>query len=116
MDNITIISGKVSKKEKLKEMWDYKEVLYFLAWKDIIVRYKQTKLGIIWAILNPVFSMIIMTFIFGNLANMPSNGVPYAILVFSAILPWNFFSAALSGTSNSLVTNSHLLKKFTSQD
>ncbi|MFD2214022.1 ABC transporter permease [Metabacillus endolithicus] len=111
MDNITIISGKVSKKEKLKEMWDYKEVLYFLAWKDIIVRYKQTKLGIIWAILNPVFSMIIMTFIFGNLANMPSNGVPYAILVFSAILPWNFFSAALSGTSNSLVTNSHLLKK-----
>ncbi|MDQ0198772.1 ABC transporter permease [Neobacillus ginsengisoli] len=111
MNNSSIITCKPSKKHKIKEVWKYREVLYFLSWKDIIVRYKQTVLGSIWAILNPTFSMIIMTFVFGNLAKMPSNGVPYAILVFSAILPWNFFSMAFNGAANSLVSNSHLLKK-----
>ncbi|SHH68432.1 ABC transporter permease [Clostridium grantii] len=111
MNDIMLITSNSSKKQKIKELWKYKEVLYFLSWKDIIVRYKQTVLGIMWAILQPVFTMIVMSFIFGNLAKMPSEGIPYPILVYSAILPWNFFSSAFSGTSNSLVSNAHLLKK-----
>lgn len=111
MRSETIITSSPSKKQKIRELWNYKEVLYFLSWKDIIVRYKQSLLGSVWAILNPVFTMIVMTFIFGSLAKMPSNGTPYVILVFSAILPWNFFSTAFSGAANSLVNNSHLIKK-----
>jgi len=112
MNEVILITGKPSHKKRLKELWKYREVITFLSWKDIIVRYKQTALGILWAIFQPIFSMIIMTFVFGGLANMPSeNGVPYAIMVYSALLPWNFFSAAFNGVSNSLVNNGHMIKK-----
>jgi len=112
MNEITIITSQPSHKKRLKELWKYREVITFLSWKDIIVRYKQTALGVLWAIFQPIFSMIIMTFVFGGLANMPSeNGVPYAIMVYSALLPWNFFSAAFNGVSNSLVNNGHMIKK-----
>jgi len=96
MNEVILITGKPSHKKRLKELWKYREVITFLSWKDIIVRYKQTALGVLWAIFQPIFSMIIMTFVFGGLANMPSeNGVPYAIMVYSALLPWNFFFCSI---------------------
>lgn len=112
MDNITLITSNPSKKHKFKEVWKYREVITFLAWKDIVVRYKQTVLGIMWAIFQPIFSMLVMTFVFGNLAGMPSEeGVPYYIMVYSALLPWNFFATAFTSTSNSLVINAQMIKK-----
>lgn len=112
MNTITIITSKTSHKNRLKEVWQARDIIKFLSWKDIVVRYKQTMLGIMWAIFQPVFSMIIMTFVFGNIADMPSEeGVPYAIMVYTALLPWNFFSSAFSGVSNSLVANGHMIKK-----
>ena len=88
MQEITLITSKLSKKHKIKELWKYREVITFLSWKDIVVRYKQTMLGILWAIFQPIFSMVIMTFVFGNLANMPvEDGVPYSIMVYAALLP-----------------------------
>lgn len=112
MENFILITSRPDKKHKIKELWNYRGVITFLAWKDIVVRYKQTMLGIMWAVFQPVFSMIIMTFVFGNIADMPSEeGVPYAIMVYVALLPWNFFSSAFSGVSNSLVANSHMIKK-----
>ena len=107
-----IISSKKTQKDKLKEVLKYKELITFLSWKDIIVRYKQTVLGILWAMIQPVVSMIVMTFVFGGVANMPSEeGVPYAVMVYSALLGWNFFSSAFTSTSNSLVANANLIKK-----
>lgn len=111
MGEVTIISKNASKKEKVKELIKYKEVLYFLSWKDIIVRYKQTILGIMWAVIQPIVSMIIMTFIFGNVAKLDSGGVPYPVMVFAALIPWNFFSNGMSSVSNSLVGNSSLITK-----
>lgn len=112
MNNVTIISSNGNKKQKFKELINYRGLITFLSWKDIIVRYKQTVLGILWAMIQPVVSMIVMTFVFGGVANMPSeDGVPYAIMVYSALLGWNFFSSAFTSTSNSLVTNSNLIKK-----
>lgn len=109
--NVTIVTNNPSKKQRLRELLRYKQVFYFLSWKDIIVRYKQTVLGFMWAILQPVFSMIIMTVIFGNIAKLDSGGVPYPIMVFAALIPWNFFSNGMNAVSNSLVNNSHLITK-----
>lgn len=112
MEQITIITSNPSQKDKLKELYKFRGMIAFLSWKDIIVRYKQTILGIVWAIIQPIISMVVMTVIFGGVANMPSeDGVPYAIMVYSALLCWNFFSGAFSNTANSLVNNSQLLKK-----
>lgn len=113
MDNVTtVITSNPSKKHKIKELWEYRGIITFLSWKDIVVRYKQTLLGIVWAVFQPIFSMIIMTFVFGNLAGMPAEeGVPYSIMVYAALLPWNFFTSAFSATANSLVNNEHMLKK-----
>ena len=110
--NEIIITSKKNKKDKIKELIKYRGLITFLSWKDIIVRYKQTVLGILWAMIQPVVSMVVMTFVFGGVAQMPSeDGVPYAIMVYSALLGWNFFSSAFTSTSNSLVTNSNLIKK-----
>lgn len=112
VNDITVISSNVNQRDKIKELFKFRGLITFLAWKDIIVRYKQTVLGILWAIIQPIVSMIVMTFIFGGVAKMPSEqGVPYAIMVYSALLCWNFFSGAFTNTSNSLVANSHLIKK-----
>lgn len=112
MDNITIITSNPSQKDKLKELYKFRGMVTFLSWKDIIVRYKQTVLGILWAIIQPIISMIVMSCIFGGVAKMPSeDGVPYPIMVYSALLCWNFFTGAFSNTTNSLVSNGHLLKK-----
>ena len=94
-----------------KDIWSYRELLYFLAWRDIIVRYKQTVIGASWAIVRPFLTMIVFTVVFGRLANLPSGGVAYPIMVFAALLPWQFFASALSDSGNSLIANSHLVSK-----
>jgi len=94
-----------------KDLWLYRELFYFLAWRDILVRYKQTAIGIAWAVLRPLLTMVVLTIVFGKLAKLPSEGVPYPILVFAAMLPWQFFANALSESSNSLIDNTNLISK-----
>jgi lipopolysaccharide transport system permease protein len=94
-----------------RDLWDYRELFYFLSWRDVAVRYKQTVLGVAWSILRPVLTMIVFTVIFGQLANLPSDGVPYPILVYSAMLPWQFFASSLTESSNSLVANAQMISK-----
>lgn len=95
----------------LPEIWRYKELLYTFAWRDIKVRYKQTVLGIAWAIFQPLFTMIIFTVFFGNLAKIPSDGVPYPIFVYSGLLFWTYFSSSLTNASNCMVDNEGIIKK-----
>ncbi|MBW4686032.1 MAG: ABC transporter permease [Komarekiella atlantica HA4396-MV6] len=94
-----------------KDLWRYRELLYFLAWRDILVRYKQTFVGIAWALIRPFLTMVVFTVVFGNLAKLPSKDAPYPILVFAAMLPWQFFSNALGECSNSLISNANLISK-----
>ncbi|MEL7494565.1 MAG: ABC transporter permease [Cyanobacteria bacterium J06554_11] len=95
-----------------KDIWRYRELFYFLAWRDILVRYKQTFIGIAWALIRPFLTMIVFTVVFGKIAQLPSDGeAPYPILVFAAMLPWQFFASALSECSNSLITNANLISK-----
>src|SRR4030042_3766947 len=94
-----------------KDIWHYRELFYFLAWRDILVRYKQTVIGMAWSLIRPLLTMVVFTIIFGKLAKLPSGGVPYPILVFAAMLPWQFFSNSLSESSNSLIANANLLSK-----
>ncbi len=94
-----------------KDIWSYRGLFYFLAWRDILVRYKQTVIGIAWAVIRPFLTMIVFTIIFGKLAKLPSEGVPYPILVFAAMLPWQFFASSLSEASNSLIGNVNLISK-----
>jgi lipopolysaccharide transport system permease protein len=94
-----------------KDVWRYRELFYFLSWRDILVRYKQTVIGIAWSLIRPLLTMIVFTIVFGKLAKLPSEGVPYPILVYTALLPWQFFSNSLSESSNSLISNSNLLSK-----
>jgi len=94
-----------------KELWGYRELFGFLAWRDILVRYKQTVIGITWALIRPVVTMIVFTVIFGKLAKLPSDGIPYPLLSFTALLPWQFFANALTESSNSLVANANMISK-----
>lgn len=96
---------------KLADIWEYRELLYFLVWRDVNVRYKQTALGAAWAILQPVMTMLVFSVFFGRLAKMPSDGIPYPVFAFAALLPWQLFAYALSESSNSLVTNQNLITK-----
>lgn len=96
---------------KLNELWAYRELLYFLTWRDIKVRYKQTALGAAWAIIQPVFTMIVFSLFFGKLGKIPSDGIPYPIFAYAALVPWTFFAGGLSQSSNSLVGSSNLIKK-----
>lgn len=95
----------------ISELWKFKELLFFLTWRDIKIRYKQTTIGVAWAIIQPVFSMVIMSVVFGKLANMPSDNIPYPIFVYTGLLFWNFFSTALTDTSNILITNKAIVTK-----
>lgn len=95
----------------LKEMWLFRELVYFLTWRDLKVRYKQTLLGVLWAVLNPFLTMVVFSIFFGDLANVPSDGVPYPIFAYTALLPWTLFSNALSVASRSLVNNRHMITK-----
>jgi len=96
---------------KLREVWAYRELIYFLIWRDIKVRYKQTVLGGGWAIIQPLLTMLIFSFFFGRLAKVPSDGIPYALFAFSALVPWSLFSHGLNQAANSLVGNTSLIKK-----
>lgn len=96
---------------RLSELWEYRELLYFLAWRDIKVRYKQTVLGVSWAILQPFLTMLIFSLFFGLLAQLPSDGVPYPIFTFTALVPWTFFANGLNQAANSLVSSANLIKK-----
>ena len=96
----------------LERLWRYRKLFAILAWRDITVRYKQTFIGVAWALIRPFLTMVVFTVIFGRLANLPTEGdAPYAVLVFAAMLPWQFFSTALSSCSDSLIANSNLLTK-----
>jgi homopolymeric O-antigen transport system permease protein len=96
---------------RLSELREYRELLYFLVWRDIKVRYKQTALGVAWAIIQPFFTMLVFTLFFGKLANIQSDGVPYALFSFAALVPWTFFANGLSQSADSLVGSAHLIKK-----
>src|SRR5271154_7111443 len=100
-----------AEKNYWRDLFHYRELFLILAWRDVTVRYKQTVAGAAWAVVQPLMSMIIMTVIFGKVARLPSQGVPYAIMVFAAMLPWQFFSNALSTASLSVVNNSGLISK-----
>jgi lipopolysaccharide transport system permease protein len=106
-----VIEAGRTERQYWKDLWKYRELFYFLAWRDILVRYKQTAIGIAWALIRPFLTMVVFTVVFGSLAKLPSGGAPYPILVFAAMLPWQFFANALSECSNSLIANSNLISK-----
>src|SRR5262245_40336398 len=95
----------------LRELWAYRELLYFLTWRDVKVRYKQTLLGAAWAIIQPLFAMLIFTLFFGRLAGVPSDGIPYPLFAYAGLLPWTFFSNAVTSSGNSLVGSANLITK-----
>ena len=96
---------------QIRDIWAYRELLYFLVWRDLKVRYKQTVLGILWAIIQPFFLMVIFSIFFGKLGKIPSEGIPYPIFAYAALLPWSYFAQSLNACSESLVGNSHLITK-----
>ena len=96
---------------KLHDLWEYRELAYFLTWRDIKVRYKQTALGAAWAIIQPFMTMVVFSLFFGRLAKVPSDGIPYPIFAYAALVPWNFFANGLTWSSNSLVGNANLIQK-----
>jgi len=95
----------------LRDLWTYRELLFFLVWRDVKVRYKQTALGAAWAVLQPFLAMLVFTLLFGRLAKLPSDNIPYPLFVYTALLPWQLFAFALTESSNSLVANQHLIRK-----
>ena len=95
----------------LKELWDYRELFYFFTWRDIKIKYKQTVIGFLWAILQPLFLMIVFSLFFGKALNVPSGNIPYPVFVFSGLLLWNIFSSGLSNAANSMVSNACIIKK-----
>jgi lipopolysaccharide transport system permease protein len=96
---------------KLGELWEYRELLYFFIWRDVKVRYKQTVLGVAWAVLQPFFTMVVFSLFFGGLAKVPSDGVPYPIFSYTGLLPWTFFAHGVTQSANSVVTNANLINK-----
>ena len=94
-----------------KDLWRYRELFYFLSWRDILVRYKQTAIGLTWALIRPILTMVVFTVIFGKLAKLPAGGAPYPIMVFAALLPWQFFATAFSEAGNSMLGNANMISK-----
>jgi lipopolysaccharide transport system permease protein len=107
---IVIEAGR-SERHYWRDLWSYRELFLFLAWRDILVRYKQAVIGVAWSVLRPLLTMVIFTIVFGKLAKLPSDGVPYPILVVAAMLPWHFFASAVSEGSNSLIQNASIISK-----
>lgn len=111
-DDTLLIAPGLTEKNYWRDLWRYRELFIILAWRDVAVRYKQTIIGVAWAVLRPFLTMIVFTLIFGKLAKLPSDGnAPYAIMVFAGMLPWYLFSTALSESSNSLISNANLISK-----
>src|SRR5437870_13015182 len=96
---------------RLREVWAYRELLYFFVWRDVKIRYKQTAIGVLWVILQPVLSMLVFTLFFGRLAKLPSDGLPYPVFYFAALVPWTYFSYSLSSATNVVVENQRLITK-----
>ena len=109
-ETIIIEAGR-AERHYWRDLWRYRELFYFLAWRDILVRYKQTVIGLLWAFIRPLLTMIVLVIVFGKLAKLPSGGVPYPVLVLAGLLPWQFVSAAFSGAGNSLIGNSNMISK-----
>jgi len=110
-DDFLIIEAGKAEKHYWADLWRYRELFYFLSWRDILVRYKQTVIGIAWSVIRPLLTMIVFTVVFGKLAKLPSGDAPYPVLVFTAILPWQYFANALSEASNSLISNQNMISK-----
>lgn len=110
MQTLVIEAGR-AERHYWKDLWRYRELFYFLAWRDILVRYKQTTIGLAWALLRPLLTMLVFTLVFSKLAKLPSDGVPYPILVFAALLPWMFFANAFTEAGNSLISNANMISK-----
>jgi lipopolysaccharide transport system permease protein len=108
--NLVISADRINS-EYWKDLWRFRELFYFLAWRDILVRYKQTVIGLAWSLLRPLLTMIVFAFVFGKLAKLPSGGLPYPIIVLVGMLPWQFFSNSLSESSSSLITNASMISK-----
>jgi lipopolysaccharide transport system permease protein len=111
-ENEIIIEAGRSEKRYWADLWNFRELLYTLSWRDINVRYKQTVIGFLWAVIRPILTMVVFTVIFGKVAKLPTEGsAPYALMVFSAMLPWQFFAEAVSSSSNSIISNKQLITK-----
>jgi lipopolysaccharide transport system permease protein len=111
MHRLIIEPGR-TERQYWRDLWTYRELFYFLAWRDILVRYKQTVIGIAWALVRPLLSMVVFTFVFGQIAKLPSAGsAPYSLMVFAAMLPWQFFATSLTESSHSLIGNANLISK-----
>jgi len=110
MSRLIIEAGR-AERQYWRDLWRYRELFYFLAWRDLLVRYKQTVVGVAWSLIRPLLTMFVLTVVFGKLGKMPSAGVPYPLLVFCGMLPWQFFANALAESGNSLVANSNLISK-----
>src|SRR5271168_2615112 len=110
MSEVILEPGRVDRNYWL-DLWRYRELFQVLAWRDVAIRYKQTAIGVAWAVIRPVLTVLIFTIVFGRIAKLPSHGVPYPLLVFAGMLPWTFFATALSDASNSLVGNANLISK-----
>lgn len=106
-----VIEAGAGEKNYWQDMWRYRELLFFLSWRDLLIRYKQTILGLAWAWIKPLITMVVFTVVFGKLAKLPSGETPYPIMVFAGLLPWLFFSNTVAEASNSLVANGHLISK-----
>src|ERR687884_787645 len=106
-----LIEAGHTEKNYWRDLFRYRELFYFLAWRDVLVRYKQTVIGILWAVLRPLLTMLVFTFVFGRIAKLPPEGVPYPVMVFGAMLPWQLFATSLSEGSNSLINNANLISK-----
>src|ERR1700739_455635 len=96
---------------RLQELWDYRELLYFFIWRDVKIRYKQTVIGVLWVVLQPLMTMGVFTLFFGRLAKLPSQGLPYPVFYFAALVPWTYFSQALTGCTNIVVANQNVITK-----
>jgi lipopolysaccharide transport system permease protein len=106
-----IIEAGHTERNYWRDLFRYRELFYFLAWRDVLVRYKQTVIGVLWAVIRPVLTMIVFTFVFGKIAKLPAEGVPYPVMVFAAMLPWQLFATSLTEGSGSLISNANLISK-----
>ncbi|HEY0257612.1 MAG TPA: ABC transporter permease [Candidatus Methylacidiphilales bacterium] len=109
--SLTVIEAGKTERGYWSDLWRYRELFFFLSWRDILVRYKQTAIGVLWAVIRPLLTMIVFTFVFRQLANVPSDGLPYAVMVYAGMLPWQFFSSSMSEASNSLIVGANMLSK-----
>lgn len=108
---LLVIEAGRTERHYWRDLWRYRELFFFLAWRDVLVRYKQTAVGVLWAVLRPFLTMVVFTLVFGKLAKLPAGNAPYPVLVFAALLPWQFFANAFAEAGNSLITNANMISK-----